>query len=853
MKPEYVLSLSDPLAILENVGGKGMSLAKLTRAGLPVPVGFHVTTEAYRKFVMENDLQSKIFNALHRVDTSIHATLETASQSIRDLFEHSHIPADVSDAIIDAYQVLEDNHAVVAVRSSATAEDLPNASFAGQQETYLNIHGIDEVLDAVKNCWASLWTARAIAYRIQNKIDQNTVALAVVVQKLVFADAAGILFTANPINGKRDEAVINAAWGLGEAIVGGAVTPDTVTVSKLKGKVIRRETIEKQVMTVRTDQGTQEQAVPDSLRKKPVLSDTQAVKLARYGIQIEELYGTPMDIEWTLKGGKFAIVQARPITSLPEEPMEWTPHAVEATIMARGSFAEFVPDPVSPLFATLALPIAQDATQKMMADFLGIKENDSYLFEVVNGYVYVGIKSKYLLKMFIASLTKSKKILQNSRERWAAVRAKSREAALKWQTNDLTTLSAPDLLTGVREIFGATAEYYTVAQSGPIPAAQSSEITFSRFYNGLVKRKDDPVFTTFLLGIENLPLRAEKSLYDLAIWAGEQVDLADYIKQTPSESICEALRADIVPTPLSGEFSDRFAAHLAEFGHTLYDLDFAKSIPADDPPPLVEALKAYLEGKGRNPHERQKTQIERREQAEQVISKRLGSLRRKWFLKLLNWAKDNAPDREDCIADMGLGYPQLRRLLKELGRRLTAGGALTQPEDIYWLEAQEVDALSTALEQGSSLPNHDELVESRKSFWQRVRNITPPATLPERSWMSRLFVHDNPEGNTLKGYGASAGKVTAPACVMRGPEEFNLMRPGDVIVAVTTTPAWTPLFAMASAVVTDIGGPLSHSSIVAREYGVPAVMATGVASKRIMNGQMISVDGGRGTVEILTG
>src|SRR5512146_206766 len=197
----FVLSLSDSQATLENVGGKGMSLAKLARAGLPVPDGFHVTTEAYRQFVAANGLQPKILAAVRLVDASLPATLETASRTIRDGFEHGQIPAEVSDAIVDSYQGLEDQHAVVAVRSSATAEDLPEASFAGQQETYLNIHGIDEVLDAVKRCWASLWTARAIAYRIKNNIDQNTVALAVVVQKLVFADVAGVMFTANPING----------------------------------------------------------------------------------------------------------------------------------------------------------------------------------------------------------------------------------------------------------------------------------------------------------------------------------------------------------------------------------------------------------------------------------------------------------------------------------------------------------------------------------------------------------------------------------------------------------------------------------------------------------------------------
>jgi phosphoenolpyruvate synthase/pyruvate phosphate dikinase len=216
----YTLPLSDLNATLENVGGKGMSLAKLTRAGIPVPGGFHVTTEAYRQFVATNDLQTKILTSLKDVDVTLPATLEATSAAIGSFFAESKISADLATAITDAYNEL--NRKSVAVRSSATAEDLPGASFAGQQDTFLNICGEEALLDAVKKCWASLWTARAIAYRARQNISPDSVALAVVVQELVFADAAGIMFTANPINGNRDEVVINAAWGLGEAIGGQA-------------------------------------------------------------------------------------------------------------------------------------------------------------------------------------------------------------------------------------------------------------------------------------------------------------------------------------------------------------------------------------------------------------------------------------------------------------------------------------------------------------------------------------------------------------------------------------------------------------------------------------------------------
>ena len=333
----YILPLSDPQADLETVGGKGMSLAKLANAGLPVPGGFHVTTEAYRQFVTANDLQTGINEALKAVEASQPSTLETASKTIRRFFAEASIPDEIADAIREAYETLRPwtddrgpNATVeglpstvsVAVRSSATAEDLPDASFAGQQDTYLNITGADQVLEATKKCWASLWTARAIGYRARQGIGAEGVALAVVVQFLINAEAAGIMFTANPLNGNRDEAVINAAWGLGEAVVGGAVTPDTLTVSKLTGGLIARETAEKLVMTVRTETGTEEQPVPDSLQKVPVLSDEQAAQLTRYGVEIEELYGMPMDIEWTLADGEFAIVQARPVTAMPEAPLE---------------------------------------------------------------------------------------------------------------------------------------------------------------------------------------------------------------------------------------------------------------------------------------------------------------------------------------------------------------------------------------------------------------------------------------------------------------------------------------------------------------------------------------------------
>jgi pyruvate,water dikinase len=862
MSPEYILALHDPQAVLETAGGKGAALARLEGAGLPVPGGFHVTTEAYRKFVAANELQPVILAALEDVDVSQPATLERASRRIRESFDRAQIPPDVAAALIHAYTALPGSYPAVAVRSSATAEDLPEASFAGQQETYLNVGGADAVVEATRQCWASLWTARAIGYRARQGLKVEGVALAVVVQLLVPAEAAGIMFTANPLNGRRDEAVINAAWGLGEAIVGGAVTPDSITVDKPTGRVIARETADKQVMTVRVDGGTEEQPAPDSLRLVPVLSDAQAAELARHGVEIEDLFGMPMDVEWALAGGRLAILQARPITALPEEvaeaPAAW-PLPNPRAMYARGSLAEHLPNPATPLFATLGLRLANQAMLVLAQEFLGAGDQTDYQYVTINGYVYLGIVfgPREVWAFTKAAIAQLGNMLGKGTERWRAARRVLEDVVAKWEAKPVERLSPSQLLAGTAEIFTETARFYTVLQSGALPTATTSETIFTRLYRGLVKRAGDPEATVFLFGFDTMPMRAEKSLFDLALWVKERAALAEYVVKTPAERLVEHLRsveppAGIPPEDWAG-WRARFQAQVDAYGHTVYEFDFANPTPIEAPEPLLETVKMYLEGQGSHPHQRQQAAAERREQAARAVLSRLRWPLRGWFKKALKWAQDTVPVREDSLADLGMGHPQIRRLLGELGRRFMAGGAIEKAEDIYWLVEEEVNQLVVALERGEALPELSERIPTRKAEWRAQLKIVPPAILPETSRWARLVPwarQNQGDQAVIQGLGASPGKITAPACVLFSPEDFGKMKPGAVLVAVTTTPAWTPLFAMASAVVTDIGGPLSHSSIVAREYGIPAVMATGVATRRIRSGQMVTVDGGRGMVEI---
>jgi pyruvate,water dikinase len=287
-------------------------------------------------------------------------------------------------------------------------------------------------------------------------------------------------------------------------------------------------------------------------------------------------------------------------------------------------------------------------------------------------------------------------------------------------------------------------------------------------------------------------------------------------------------------------------------------MDFAKPLPMDEPEPILEMLKLFITGQGKSPYERQQKYTTQREQVEEMAREQLRGIKRWGFEKALNWAQSQAPLREDGIAEIGLGYPVLRQLLRELGRRFVAAGGIADADDIYWLEKDEVESMIAALEKDLVLSNMVDIVQERKELWQARKQVTPPPQLPPGKKFLGFNVEGvltgaegRVEGNTIKGVPASPGQVTATARVLHGPEDFDQMQRGDILVASITTPAWTPLFAMASGVVTDIGGPLSHGSIVAREYGIPAILGTGFATKLIQSGQKIAVDGAAGTVTLL--
>jgi pyruvate,water dikinase len=425
------------------------------------------------------------------------------------------------------------------------------------------------------------------------------------------------------------------------------------------------------------------------------------------------------------------------------------------------------------------------------------------------------------------------------------------EIVRSWSDRPVQALSPAELMAGVVELLDAGTEYYTAVQT-IIPVAASSEVIFTRFYTSLVQRAGDPPAETFVLGGDSSPIRAEKSLWDLAAWTSSQPELTRWLADHSATDAAAALGSD-GPAGLDGAWAEwvaRLQAHLDAYGHAVYNLDFVNPVPADQPAPVIETLRFYLSGQGSDPRLRQEGLVTRRDEATAQITARLGPARRRTFLRLLRWTQTAGPVREDALADVGLAWPLLRRLVLELGRRLVEGGALTAAEDVFWLTRAEIED-----EFARPTGSRSEQIEQRKAVWRGQRRATPPQVLPKGRW-TKLFdsmlpaASETQTGRVIRGIGGSAGKVTGPARVLSGPADFDQMRPGDILVAQITTPAWTTLFAMAGGVVTDVGGPLSHSSIVAREYGIPAVLGTGVATRRITSGEQITVDGDAGTVTL---
>ncbi len=762
---DYVLSLADiPQGDVERAGAKAATLGELARAGFPVPDGFVLTTGAFDRFLTVNALGPDI-----SPEAVIAATL----------------PTDVAEALLAAADALGD--IPLAVRSSGSAEDLPGASFAGQYETVLDVRGAEALVTAVRRVFASAFSSRVTVYHAAQG-EHARGRMAVLVQRQVEASAAGVAFTANPVTGNRAETVISAVQGSGERLVSGQATPDEWIV--------------------------RDQEAVCRVAREGAIDAGWALAVAALARRVEAHFGgTPQDIEWALAGGELILLQARPITALPE-PVVWKA-SLPGAWARHIRLGEWLGDPLTPLFASWLLPRIEERMCANYKQIAGVPTPQP-MHIVVNGWYFCSLSflpsspANMLWKLLRYTLPKALVQPRGAAmtmpltarfgvemfvREWHATLLPHYQELVQQSASRVDQLAAADLIRLVEELARVSGDYFTsiTAVAG---FAWKAEVPLAAFYRKYLSPRIGGSHQRLLCGLSNVS----------HVSTSHAVACLDWFHPTLGE----------------------------------------QSLPCvTGPDTAAEARLAHAET--------ERLQAEAQVRSALVHEPKL--LAR--FEKLLVTAQRFGRVREEQAASFTLGWPVMRRALLRMGGILRERGELLTPEDVFFLTRAELLAALAESETGGNLAAG---VVERRKLWQRQRRLAPPLFLGEMTpMMKRIFESTEnmlrPEGRPSVGKGlvglpASPGRASGPARVIRTPEEFDRLQPGDVLIAPVTTPAWTTLFAHAAAVVTDTGSPLAHASLAAREYGIPAVVGTGDATARLQNGQIVTVDGNAGLVEV---
>ncbi|WP_407708871.1 PEP/pyruvate-binding domain-containing protein [Arthrobacter nitrophenolicus] len=898
--PGLVRDLSSlDTAMLDLAGGKAANLGELMSAGLPVPDGFCLTTEAYRRATGAPAsllpglayVQAALEPAPGPVDPSALADLAAGARSA---ILAAPIPADIAAAVEQAYRGL--GHDVpVAVRSSATAEDLPFASFAGQQDTYLNVVGVAPVLEAVRKCWASLWTDRATIYRAGLGIDPAGVALAVVVQRMVEAETAGVMFTANPLTGRRGHAVIDASPGLGEAVVSGAVNPDHYVVDALTGRVLERKPGDKKV-AVRAvpGGGTRTIEAPDAAAGE-CLDDAQATALARLGRQAEQYFGAPQDIEWAIDGsGTLWLTQSRPITTLYPVPQRTGAQGGTGTrVYLCFSLAQGLTRPITPMgravFRLIASSVAQaarfhvpdprkgpspyaEAGQRLYFDLTTPLRSTVGRWILPRVFDIMEARSATLLRQLFDepafSVTRRTPLALLRHVVPAAVRARAPESLLRGMFRPAAALRRLDRFTrdfeaaleappaagpAARlehaEMLLRTRLFTIVPAILPLPALGFAMLAVAgKVLGGARWDELEPV----LRGLpNNVTTEMDLELWRLAVAIWDDAESYTALTTQDPSRLAREFQAGRVPARLEAGLT-RF---LDRYGHrAVAEIDVGMPRWSDDPAHIIGVLANYL--RLEVPDLAPDVQFSKAaEDADAQVARlvaRAGArspLHAVVVRAALRRARLFAGLRELPKYQLVLGLAEVRRQLLHVGKELAETGILEQPDDIFFLDFHEAhQALPD--HPGGAVPDLRELVAERRAAyeWEVGRRRIPRVLLSDGTEVEALQpAAATASDGALTGSPASTGSVTAAARVILDPVGAHL-EPGEILVAPSTDPGWTPLFLTAGGLVMEMGGPNSHGAVVAREYGIPAVVGVPDATGRITTGQRITVDGGAGTV-----
>lgn len=877
----------------EAVGGKGAHLGALSRIeGIRVPDGFCVTTDAFRRIIAQAPSLDARLDQLSCLDPDDREAVRTLSAEIRRTIEEIPVPDGLATEITRGLGRLGAG-AACAVRSSATAEDLPTASFAGQQDTYLNVVGPAEVLRHVSRCWASLFTERAVIYRRRNGIDHRTVQMAVVVQRIILPDASGILFTADPVTGNRKTATVDAGFGLGEALVSGLVNPDVFTVRH--GEVVARTVAAKQrAVHALPGGGTREVEVDPREQERPALTDEQVVRLVDLGRRIEDRFGRPQDIEWCLADDDFQIVQSRPITTLfPIPEAGDQEHHVYVSV----GHQQMMTDPMKPLGYSMwqltAMVAMHEAGGRLFVDVtqrLASPESRAALLDVMG-------KGDPLVRDALETVLDRGGLLPPDSD--AAPGSPPSPDADAAPGSPPSPPPSPDAAAAGPSAHGDG------VPDGPEPGIVPELIERSRRSVAALERdirtKSGPALFDFLLEAfeehrrvlgDPLNFRAIMAGMEATWWLNDQLlewlgeknaadtltlsapgnitsemglallDVADVVRPRPevvaflrdAESVDDAVFLDeLAKVPGGPEARDAIEDYLGRYGmRCAGEIDITRprwsECPTTLAPAILDNVRNFAPGAAEQRFEqgRQKALHKERDVLTRLRALPDGDRKADEAKRMIDRVRAFIGYREYPKYGIVSRYFAYKQALMAEAERLVRAGVLPEKEDVFYLTFQELRDVVRSNEAD------DRLIAQRKDAYRSYLALTPPRVLTsDGEAVSGAYRRDDVPDGALAGLPVSAGTVEGRARVVLDMAQADL-EAGDILVTAFTDPSWSTLFVGIAGLVTEVGGLMTHGAVIAREYGLPAVVGVAGATRLIRDGQRIRVHGTDGYVELLS-
>ncbi|MBE1489488.1 rifamycin-inactivating phosphotransferase [Plantactinospora soyae] len=865
MIEQYVLDLQevDPTQIAV-VGGKGAHLGGLSRIeGVRVPAGFCVTTDAFRRIMAEAPGIDDRLDQLSRLNPDDREAIHGLSAEIRRTIEGIAIPGNLAAAITHAL-ARSGEQAGYAVRSSATAEDLPTASFAGQQDTYLNVIGPAAILQHVSRCWASLFTERAVTYRQRNGIDHRTVQMAVVVQQMVFPDAAGILFTADPVTGNRKVSTVDAGFGLGEALVSGLVNPDVFKVRD-DGILAKQLAAKHLAIHALPAGGTQEVAIDPRRQEQPALTDAQVVRLVRLGRRIEAHFGRPQDIEWCRVDEDFQIVQSRPITTL--FPIPETGDAENHLYVSVGH-QQMMTDPMKPLGISMwqltAMAPMHEAGGRLFVDAIRALASPAgragFLEMVGRSDPLTRDALETVLERgdFVPSLpdagpgrpptSGASTPIETDPAIVTELIARS-EASIAALRRDIATLTGPALFDFLLEAFQEQKRILgEPLNSQAIMAGMEATWWLNDQLQEWLGEKN-AADTLTLSAPDNVTSEMGLALLDVADVIRPHPEVVAFLRGVADESFLDEL-----PKVAGGtEARDAIEAYLDQYGmRCAGEIDITRPRWSERPSTLVPLILDNV--RNFEPGAAQRRFAQGRQEAqrmEQDVLSRLrvlpdGERKADETKRMIDRVRTFIGYREYPKYGIVSRYFVYKQALLAEAERLVRANVLPDKEDIFYLTFQELHDVVRANQVD------DRLVQRRREAFRSYHGLTVPRVLTsDGEALTGAYRRDDVPAGALIGLPVSAGTVEGRARVILDMAEADL-EAGDILVTAYTDPSWSPLFVAIAGLVTEVGGLMTHGAVIAREYGLPAVVSVQQATRLIRDGQRIRVHGTDGYVEILS-